>query len=120
MAVTARRRRECAAEPEIPSGQHAIRPRVSRHCRPAGLYPERVRVAHRLVDICASLTSASTLLRLHRSAPRIDGLITRSSARLRRHLATDRHRARVYAIKLRVAAASPPWAAVPPPVVHLH
>ncbi|BAD87997.1 hypothetical protein [Oryza sativa Japonica Group] len=30
--------------------------------------------------------------------------------------ATDRHRACVYAIKLRVAAASPPWAAVPPPV----
>ena len=38
--------------------------------------------AHRLVDIYASPTSASTLLRLHRSASRIFGLITSSNARL--------------------------------------
>nr|BAD37706.1 hypothetical protein [Oryza sativa Japonica Group] len=62
-----------------------------------------------IVSPTASSTSARLRHRhrLHRPTTRIDELITRSSARLRRHLAADRLRLRVYAIKLWVAAASP-------------
>ncbi|EEC80646.1 hypothetical protein OsI_23034 [Oryza sativa Indica Group] len=62
-----------------------------------------------IVSPTASSTSARLRHRhrLHRPATRIDELITRSSARLRRHLAADRLRLRVYTIKLWVAAASP-------------
>uniref|UniRef100_A0A0E0R1D0 Uncharacterized protein n=1 Tax=Oryza rufipogon TaxID=4529 RepID=A0A0E0R1D0_ORYRU len=75
-------------------------------------------VAHRLVDICASPTSASILLQLHRSASRIFGLITHSSAQLQRlvqpiiieHASTPSS----FGLPLR----RPPRATVPLPVVH--
>uniref|UniRef100_A0A0E0NX78 Uncharacterized protein n=1 Tax=Oryza rufipogon TaxID=4529 RepID=A0A0E0NX78_ORYRU len=75
-------------------------------------------VAHRLVDICASPTSASTLLRLHRSASRIFGLITRSNARLQRLLQPIAIEHASMPSSFGVPLRRPPRAAVALPVVH--
>uniref|UniRef100_A0A0E0L287 Dienelactone hydrolase domain-containing protein n=1 Tax=Oryza punctata TaxID=4537 RepID=A0A0E0L287_ORYPU len=67
----------------------------------------KVCVVHHLIDICTSSTSASTPASFSSSSSAQLRLITCSSIRLQRHPTTNRHRARVYAIKLWVATASP-------------
>uniref|UniRef100_A0A0E0RAU4 Uncharacterized protein n=1 Tax=Oryza rufipogon TaxID=4529 RepID=A0A0E0RAU4_ORYRU len=88
------------------------------YCRQFFFFPFRewVCVAHHLVNIYASttlaLTSSFRLVHLRLNHPFNRPATTTS--------ATNRHGAHGYAIKLRVATASSPWAAVPPSMVHLH
>jgi hypothetical protein len=77
-------------------------------------------VAHRLVNIHASLTSASTLLRHHRSTSRIFGLITRLSAQLQRLLQPIVIEYASTPSSFGLPLRRPPRAVVPLLVVHLH